>query len=74
MPRYHESKFRPTVKERSDGRWYILLELHDGTGIPDVDSGRREVGLLLPADATDEDALALAHTLKDMADALLFIE
>lgn len=46
MGKFHESTYRPTLKEMQAGSWYLLLELYDTTGIPAVDGGVRQIAIV----------------------------
>ncbi|MBT9383762.1 hypothetical protein KM176_07835 [Pseudooceanicola sp. CBS1P-1] len=68
------STYRPTLKETQQGRWYILFELYDDTGIPAVDRGDRQAAIMLPEGATEEQARALQSALHMKGAEFAFIE
>ncbi len=74
MGTFHTSSFRASIKESGPGHWYILLELYDGTGIPKVDSGERQVALSFPDGASEEQVKALRDALHDSGAELALIE
>ena len=74
MGTFHKSTYRPTLKETGDGRWYILFELYDKTGIPTVDCGDRQAAIMLPDGATREQAEELQSALHVKDAQLAFIE
>ncbi len=65
MGTFHKSTFHPTLKEvpPEGGDWYILLEPNEECGIASVDRGDRQVGIMLPKGASEEEARALRNAL-----------
>lgn len=74
MGTFHETDFVPTIKETASGRWYILFELHDKTGIAAVDKGDRQVGIVFPEGTDEADVRAMMRAVRFKGAKLAFIE
>lgn len=66
MGTFYKSTFRPSLKEvpPEGGDWYILLEPNEECGIASVDRGDRQVGIMLPKGASEDEARTLQEALK----------
>ena len=74
MGKFHESTYRPSIKETQDGSWYLLLELYDKTGIAAVDSGARQVAIVFPKGTHERHVRAVQDTIHFKGAKLAFIE
>ncbi|TRC87673.1 hypothetical protein FJV80_13150 [Mesorhizobium sp. WSM4310] len=74
MAKFHESTYRPTIKETQDGSWYLLLELYEATGISAVDKGDRQVAIVFPKGTDEKQVQAVRDALHFKDAKVAFIE